>query len=339
MADNDPFAAGPEVLSQAEVENLLNQVAASDAQTTVHTVTGEKASHHKDSIQPYDFRNPVFLSAGELRRLRIHHEEFIHSLAARLSIYLRTDFTLQMSKLLTLNFSKFTETLANPTHLTLFKVEPLRGICVLDVAPRLGLTIVDRLLGGPGHSVAAGRDLSEIEIALLDQAIQIIISEWCSQWAPFQDLRHVLLGHESNGQFLQTSGPDTVTLILSMEARMGDCLEQIQIGIPYHTIEPLIAQLGASLQTADPNPAGSAESRLRWNAQFGEVKVPITAEWPAMRLTAGELTRLKPGDVLQVESDVLNQVQVRLADIPKFIGRLGTQGSRWAVEVTHVLKP
>src|SRR5206468_11899724 len=104
----------------------------------------------------------------------------IRALAARLSIYLRLEFSLQMSKLQTITYRKFAEALPNPTHLSLFKVEPLRGIGVLDIHPRLGLTIVDRLLGGPAHSITSDHDLSEIELALLDQAVHLILAEWCN---------------------------------------------------------------------------------------------------------------------------------------------------------------
>src|SRR6185503_374356 len=175
-AENEPPAGG-DVLSQSEVERLLAQVA--DQENTVTVVKegerGEKKG--KESIQPYDFRHPVFLSPAELRRLRIRHEEFIRALSARLSIYLRLEFSLQMSKLQTITFQKFCESLPNPTHLSLFKVDPLRGIGILEIHPRLGLTIVDRLLGGPAHSITADHDLSEIEMALLDQAVQLILGE------------------------------------------------------------------------------------------------------------------------------------------------------------------
>ena len=41
----------------------------------------------------------------------------------------------------------------------MFKVEPLVGVGILDINPRLALTIADRLLGGRGHSVKAERYL------------------------------------------------------------------------------------------------------------------------------------------------------------------------------------
>ena len=337
MSDPNPPAVTPDVLSQSEVERLLAQVAEQENNVTVVKPGDEKEQKHKDSIQPYDFRHPVFLSPSELRRLRIRHEEFIRALSARLSIYLRLEFTLQMSKLQTITYQKFAESLPNPTHLSLFKVEPLRGIGILDIHPRLGLTIVDRLLGGPAHSISADHDFSEIEMALLDQAVQLVLSEWCNHWTSVQELRPVLLGHENNGQFLQTAPHDTIMLVLAMEAKIGDCLEQMQIALPCFTLESLIRKLGHA-SDAENEQARPVVAGLKWNRNFDDVPVPVTAMWDDVVLTARDVAGLKPGDILPLDPRSTRRVKLRLADMPKFEGTLGTTGGKWAVAVTGATK-
>jgi flagellar motor switch protein FliM len=337
MDPNDPLAAG-EVLSQTEVERLLAQVAEQESKATIVKSDGGIEARLKDTIQPFDFRNPAFLAPAELRKLRVEHDEYIQRLAALLSIYLRTEFNLQMSKLQTLAYRAFTESISSPAHLVLFKVEPLRGVCILDVAPKLGLAMVDRLMGGAGHAPAQANDLSEIEAALLDQVVQIVIGEWCNHWRGIQELRPVVLGHENNGQFLQTAHSDTVMLVMTLEGRISDCIEQIQLAFPYPTIEPLVRQLGLKLN-GDTHLANSAAAQKpKWNRELEKAKVPVTAEWPALEMTARDLTNLKVGDVLPLEGEVVNNVRLRLASLPKFIGRLGTTGTKWAVEITQTIK-
>ena len=321
-APNEPDGTA-DVLSQSEVERLLSQVS-------------EKETKDQDSIQPYDFRHPLFLSATELRRLRIRHEDFIRALGARLSIYLRLEFSLQMSKLQTITYQKFTEALPNPSHLTLFKVEPLRGVGILDIHPRLGLTIVDRLLGGPAHSISADHDFSEIEMALLDQAVQLILAEWCHHWAGVQELRPIMLGHENNGRFLQTAPRDTIMLVLAMEAKVGDCLEQMQIALPCFTLEPLIRKLGHI--NGESTEEVAPVSAVRWNHNFDDVPVPVTAMWDDIKLTARDIVNLKVGDILPLDPKSVQQVKLRLADTPKFEGHLGTTDGKWAVAVTGITK-
>ena len=68
MATPDPAATPSEVLSQSDVERLLAEVAVQENTTTVHKAGGEKDTKHNDNIQPYDFRQPTFLTATELRK-------------------------------------------------------------------------------------------------------------------------------------------------------------------------------------------------------------------------------------------------------------------------------
>lgn len=70
-----------------------------------------------------------------------------------------------------------------------------------------------------------------------------------------------------------------------------------------------------------------------------DVEIPVTAELPSRRMTAGQLATLKVGDMLEFDRDLLGHIQVRLADMHKFTGRLGTRSGRWAIEVTKVLMP
>jgi len=337
MSDaNTPDGFGGEVLSQSEVERLLSQVQVEEAQTTVLNSSGEPTRRKMEDIQSCDFRQPAFLAPNELRNIRLRHEEFIRSLAAHLSIHLRVEFTMRMSKLQTLTYQKFVESLPNPTHLILFKAEPLKGICLLQIPPHLALTVVDRLLGGPGHSANANRDLTEIEAALLDQVAQIMLSEWCNGWQKLLELRPVKLGHETHGRFIHTCPHDTVMLTVAIETVLGDCVESLQIAFPYYTIEPLVRQLNSQIND-NQEIRSQTTGTPRWNPGFGDILIPLTAQGLGLEMSSRQLAELRPGDTMMVDPSCFNRIQVSLAGVPKFVGRLGSCGNNWAVELTEVL--
>ncbi|MBL9167217.1 MAG: FliM/FliN family flagellar motor switch protein [Verrucomicrobiales bacterium] len=325
------------VLSQSDVERLLSQVQEEQGKADVLTSDGRRQQRSQDSIQPYDFRQPAFLSARELRKLRLWHEEFIRSLASRLSTYLRLEVGVQMAKLQTITYQKFLEILPNPTYITLFKADPMRGVCVLELPLKLGLTIVDRLLGGSAMNVSGQRDMTEIEVALLDQALQIMLAEWCNHWNYEQEIRPVLLGHETNGRFLQTAASDTVMLHLSIEAHIGDCVEPIQLGFPYYTLEPLVLRMNKLLDLNAQDAESGKSPEMRWHSRLDEVVIPVTAEWLGNRMSIRELSNLKPGDTIPLSPECEQHVTVRLANIRKFEGSLGTMDRQWAIQVKQVL--
>ncbi len=85
---------------------------------------------------------------------------------------------------------------------------------------------------------------------------------------------------------------------------------------------------------SDTESAATRAAKVKWNDEFNDVPVPVIVEWEGLKLSAGDITRLKPGDVLMLDGDCAAQVQLRLSHIPKFIGRPGTRAGKWAVELT-----
>ena len=308
-----------------------------DGEVYVFTARGTRELRKAGEIRGHDFRQSGFLAASELRRIRQRHEQFIRSLAARLAIFLRLEFTLQLSKVQIVGYQKFTESLPNPTHITLFKTDPLKGVGLMVTPPKLALTLVDRLLGGAGQAPEESRELSEIEIALFDQVATLMLTEWCNHWPEMRDLRPSLLGHESNSHFLQTAMPDTAMLILAMNGGIGEQLEPLQLVFPYATVEPLVRLLSPALPGAEAVPANTA--KLRWNPEFDDVRVPVVAEWHGLKMSAGDITRLKAGDLLALDPACAAQVQIRLNHVPKFTGRPGTSAGKWAVQLTGDITP
>ncbi len=333
MADetNSPAA---EFLDQSEVDGIIAQSTEATAPKSVDGIV-VAANMSAPKAESYDFRNPAFLSEAELRRLRLLHEDFIRYLSARLSLYLRMEFGLKMAKLTTVTFSKFTESLPNPTHISLFKVDPLSGIGVLDINPRLALTIADRLLGGRGQSIKADRYLTEIEVALIEDVIGILLEEWCTLWKSEQELRPSIIGQENNGRFLQTSPRDAIMLAITLECSFGDCSEQIQIGIPYYTIEPVVKKMQARRQkdTVVTPPLKRAE----WQPAYDRVVVPVRAEWQAFELSVREITSLRVGDILEMQPAICADTRVLLNGTAKFVGTVGLNTDRVAVQITRKL--
>lgn len=328
MADLNPN----EVLDQSEIDKLLSEAITAPKQQIFRADGRKVDGSNAPKIETYDFRNPVFLTEVELRRLRLLHEDFIRYLTARLSLFLRMEFALKMSKLTTLTYQKFTDNLPNPTHLCLFKAEPLLGVGIIDINPRLALTLVDRMLGGRGHSVKLERYLTEIEIALLEDIIMIILEEWCHQWKHEKELHPQVIGHENNGRFLQTSPKDAIVLGLTLEANFGDCAEQIQIGVPYYTIEPMVKTMQARRQK-DSGPGG-VHAKAEWKPIYEHITIPARAQWNAFEISLREVSNLRVGDIIEMPAGIVEQTEVTLSGAPKFMGTVGVDGEKVAVKLT-----
>ena len=302
----------------------------------VFTFRGVKTSVAGDRIRNFAFGQSAALSTSELHRFKSHNESVIRGVGARLSMFLRIEFTLELLSLDTITLPKFMDTTPPPRLMILFKIEPLRGIGILDIPPPLALAIADRMLGGKGFSVNP-RALREVEIALINQMAQIAIKEWCTPWKSVDELRPVLLGHESNPRYLQIGGSDETFYLLKMEAGIGDCIEQMLMVMPVKMLDPLVRNLSLDPEGLRKDKTVKELVIPKWNPGFDEVNIPLTAEWRDLEITTRDLLNFQVGDVIPLDSTQLNRVEVCLAHLPKYIGRVGSSGPKSAVEITKIL--
>lgn len=319
-----------EFLDQAEIDRLLAGEA--EAQKIIYSYTGERFENPNEiSVEPFDFRTPVFLAEGELRRLRMVHQEYISTLSVRFSDMLRADMSLKMSKLTTLAFGKFVEAMRTPSHITLFKVEPLPGIGVFELPPKLALSLANRMLGGKGISSEGERYLTEIEIALLEDLIHIILTEWCFQWKEEKDLVARMLGYESNPRFLQVTSSDTVMLVLGIEGMAGDSVDEMHIAVPYTMIEPIIKKMQAGRNREIE--LSKKIQHQSWREPFNKISVNIIADWVIGKILVKDALQLQVGDIIELPRTMLEQTRIRVDSNPRFRAAVGVENEHVVAQI------
>lgn len=312
----------------------------STQQTAVSATTAVAEIAAPAEPRAYELSQRTLFSPHELRRLMADYDTIRRSCGVRLAVLFRTEFDFKLDSLETPTFRQFVGNLTQPTHLSLFKVEPLRGVGVLEISPALALCLLDRLMGGPGAAGAPARELTEIEVALLGQISQLLTEAWCAHWAGWKELKPALIGHESDPRYLQTSAPESPLLVANFTAQIGDCTGQVRLVLPITTLEPLLQKIRAELKppVETQAPATTNAKSATWNPALDHVNIPISAELPGPQITARQLQTLKVGDVLSLPIEAANQVQLRLGGVTRFNARLGTRDEHWAVEVLNALK-
>ncbi|MGB8170740.1 MAG: FliM/FliN family flagellar motor switch protein [Chthoniobacteraceae bacterium] len=285
-------------------------------------------------VETYNFRNPGFLSQTQLRQFAMLHEKLAGHLSARLSTFLRLECLIKVTNFQSMTFGKFCEGLAHPTHITLFQVEPLRGVGVVELSLKLGLAMTDRLLGGKGRCVGPDRILSEIEITLIEEAIQLVLKEWTHLWEePERKLKAQCIGHESSGRFLQTAPADSTFMVLQLEAAFGETKEQLQLGIPFVMFEPFVKRMQRSPVQADEPRA----RQVQWRASYAAISVPIHAEWRVREITLADVLKIQTGDVIPLTREVIHDTRLRLSETEEYAGTLGVQNGHLAVQLRQRL--
>ena len=322
-------------MSQSEVEQLLASVGGGDA---LGNGPGGEAAGGDNLVLRHDFPLLTTCTPEEMRKLRLRCDSFVTALAARLSIHLRLECTVQMIKLDAMRFHAFAESLSTPTYLTLFRLDPLASVCLLDIPTRLALAVVDRELGGSASSPEEMRDLTQIESKLADKVATVVLGEWCSTWSDVLPTRPVIVRHENSGRFLNLCPPQTMFLVLALETHVGQLVDTIQVAIPPSIQKPLLAKLVTDVPGEETADAARAAEMPKWNPSLNDLDIQVTARWQGMQISARQLAGLKVGDVIPLHSGNPDQVQLFLGEAPKFSGQLGTSGPQWAIKIADHAK-
>lgn len=303
------------------------------AVTVIFSMTGDRMEGIDGStLALYNFRNPGFLSQSDLRQLGVLHQRFIQHLSARLSTFFRMECVLKTTKFNSSTFAGFCDSLANPTHLSLFQVEPLRGVGIIEISLPLGFAMADRLLGGKGRIMNMDRNLTEIEVALLEDAMQLILVEWTQLWdEQHAGFRPQFIGHETNGRFLQTSAQDAVFVVMSVDVTMGEMTEQMQMGIPFSMIETMVKKMHMARQRGgDTRPKS-----MQWRGAYAGISVPVRAEWQLPEISLRDVLAMRLGEVLEMPRELIAQTRIRLSNAEEFMGTVGMQNGHVAVQLTQ----
>jgi flagellar motor switch protein FliM len=318
-------------LNQSDIDRLVAEAAVSSAPNIFQHDGSRFPAAAKAQAKAFDFRTPIHLAEAEIRRFRSYNAGFISTISARFSSLLRADMSLKLANLSTMPYGKFTDSMKNPTHISLFKIDQLPGIGILEIHPRLAISMTNRMLGGRGMTSDEERYLTEIEIALLEEIVDIIIGEWCRQWKDERSYTGRQIGHENNPRFLQAASNDTVMLVLTIEALAGDSVELIQIGVPYNMLEPIAKSLH-SRRTREMSSQPEVRPQ-QWRNSYNQISVPVIADWEVPGASVSDVLRLRVGDVVELPKSTLQATRVRIANVPRFTAQAGCENGHVALQI------
>lgn len=321
-----------DVLSQAEIDNLLN--AMSKGEVDVEEMTAPKEVPVKD----YDFSRPSKFSKEHLRTLEIIFEHYGRLLSTNLPVYLRKNVQVEVMNSEAVTYQEFTNALSNPVLLGIVDVEPLKGNIIMEMATKLGFAIVDRMLGGEGEPLEKTRDFSEIEILIIQRVMNMCVDLLREPWENVTDLHPKLNRIETNPQFAQIISPSEMISIVTLNIKIGDVEGLMNICLPYLTLEPVMDKLNtkywfSNMQEHDEHVSSDEMESLIKNTQ-----VPVTAILGNSTISVNDFISLQNGDIIRLDRKADDELDVYVGAIKKFNVLPGTYDNKYAVRVTNVIR-
>ena len=278
----------------------------------------------------YDFRSPSRFSREQVRALQMVNETFARQMATVLSTTLRIVGHAGLTSVEQVTYDDYARALPNPSLLAVCEFAPMGGDGVFQMPMEVVMSVIDRLLGGPGTDEQPSRALSDIEAGLIRSVVQRIVRELTYAFDALAPVKATVQSLESDVQLLQLAPPQDPMVISNFELRIGDLVSTATLCIPVSTVAPVLDVLKAKPQELT-GPQAAAARALKDRMQ--EVPVTVTVAFEPIQLTSHEVLDLQVGDVLPLRHPTNQPLTLSADGVAVGAAVPGSHGRRLACQI------
>ncbi|MDX1809782.1 MAG: flagellar motor switch protein FliM [Sulfurospirillaceae bacterium] len=322
-----------DILSQEEIDALLEVVDNDDTENPESVADNSEERH----IILYDFKRPNRVSKEQLRAVKGIHDKMARNLAAQVSSIMRSIVEIQLHSVDQMTYGEFLMSLPIPTSFNVFSIKPLDGSCAIEINPSIAFPMIDRLLGGIGESFEVTRELTDIELNLLDAILRIIMQRLKEAWAPVTDMYPAVEAKESSPNVVQIVSQNEIVIMVVMEISIGNSSGMINICYPVIYLEPILSRLAnRDIMLGETSSKKSRNKEL--NALIGRAEVFAEAILGKTELSVGELLDLEKGDIVILNRPSDDHAIISIDKKDLFLGEIGLHRFRKSVKIEQLIK-
>lgn len=320
------------VMSQDEIDKLLNQLSSGEVDANELTESAEK------QIREYDFTRPSKFSKEHLRTLEIIFDHYGRLLSTNLPAYLRKNVQVEVMNSEAVTYAEFSNALANPVLMGIINFAPLKGNIIIELAANLGFAIVDRMLGGGGEPLDKNREFTEIELSIIERIFGICVNLLREPWQNVVAIEPKLDRIETNSQFAQIISPGEMIAIVTINITIGDVQGMMNVCLPFLCLEDIMDKLNtkywfSTLQDTDEEGYQDAIESL-----ISRAPVPMKAVLGTSSISVMDFVNLQVGDIIKLDAKVEDELDIYVGDMLKFTALPGSSGDKYAVKVTSIIR-
>jgi flagellar motor switch protein FliM len=320
------------ILSQDEINALFSAMATEE--TDLKPAEPEKPESQR-KVTHYDFHRADRISQDQMRSLTLLHDDFARNFSSSLSAYLRAFVEVTLASVEQMSYGEFVKILPDPTLFSSIGMRPLDGNMALELNPNLVFPMIDMLLGGPGNVVAEARNLTEIEMHIIEGVINLGMRDLKEAWRPIMELDFYLDGAGTKPQMFQiVSGGETVVTV-GMDIKVGENVGTMNICIPSRMLKVIRSRFDQQWSIRRQKVAGSEADKILNLIRGAEVS--ISGVMRESNLTVDDLLKILPGDVIQLNKPMSEPLLLCVAGIPKFLGHVVVRRGKRAFEIMEKL--
>ena len=325
-----------DILSQEEVDMLLSAVTGGDLESDLPATT---ATVDVPVLSTYDFRRPERVSKEQLKGLQSLFEAFARELGILLPPFLRTVVRVDLTSIDQLTYDEFILSVARPTSMSIIDMSPLEGHTVLELNPAMVFPIVDRVLGGKGSSLAAPRELTEIEDRIVYRIVLMVLDSWKRAWEHLVEFQMGVVNQESDPLIVQIVAGSEMVILVGYEVHIGETVGSMNICVPLMVLNPILDQISSQVSfQRHVSEEAMRNTRTQITQTVSRVGVAVEPILGRAKLQLSDIARLQIGDIVPLDTNHEEPVPVLVGGITRFLAKPGRRGEQSSVQITSIVR-
>lgn len=324
-----------EVLSQSQIDALLNAVRSGEK-----NLDQEPEEANKKSYRKYDFKSPRKFTKDRIKMLSGIFENYTRVINSRMNTLFHTTCDVMVESVEEQRYYEFSNALTDGDVLALVdakvkdKTEEVPALIHLSTS--LGLCMMDRMMGGEGHmDLVPGGDYTytDLELRLYENIITDLVSVMGVSWENYIAIDFQYSRTEVNPTLVQLIGLDEIVVIVDMKVQMGESSGRLSVVLPGMMLTNIFGEINRD------NPvrkiSGEDNSEEIFN-QLRDSSLDIVAELGSTEMTLNDIYHLNVGDVIDLGQPKNSPVFLEIGGYNWFTGRMGTYKKNMAVKIDEV---
>ena len=201
--------------------------------------------------------NSAMVSYERLPMLEIVFDRLVRLMTTSLRNFTSDNVEVSLDRITSVRFGDYLNSIPLPAILAVFKAEEWDNFGLATVNSSLIYSIIDVLLGGRrGQNTVRveGRPYTTIETNLVKRMIEVVLADAELAFKPLSPVKFNIDRLETNPRFAAISRPANAAILVRLRIDMEDRGGNIELLLPYATIEPIRATLAADVHGREVRP-------------------------------------------------------------------------------------
>ncbi|MEG2699901.1 MAG: FliM/FliN family flagellar motor switch protein [Hungatella sp.] len=325
-----------DVLSQNQIDMLLNSLQGGSTQET------EPAQQAEKSYRKYDFYSPKKFTKDKLRILSDVFDKYSRIMATQLGSILRLTCESDVVAIEEQRYYEFSNALGDDDVMTVVNVElpdqAKNKPVLMHISPMLMVNFIDRMLGGEESSMEIDNSYvyTDIEEALYESIIKYFIDGLRETWATYITLNFNFGQLELSPGMFQAIGMDETIVIITVNLKMDKIQGVLSICFPGNLLSDIFSILDKRINREKEDGMNYVDSSKDIMHYIQGSELSVRARLGNIRLNLVDIYNLHEGDIINLNKPKDSEVEIQVEGTSWFKGRLGQHKKNMSVLITDV---